>query len=156
LHDDLPDIRVTIDRINGNANDVENWEVEDYKTGAVYNAEKLRTNMQLPIYALAIKKIYGAYPKSLKLYFPQHKQERVFERVTDDIYVCTVARGGTYSISLTERLNQMVEIYQKIRRGDFPPNVKNNHFCQNFCSLGKRDMCDGLSTKWNLLKMRGY
>lgn len=156
IHDKLPDVRVTIDRINGKDGDVENWEVEDYKTGAVYNSDKLRTNMQLPIYAMAIKHVYGAYPKRLKLYFPQHQSYRIFERITDDVYVCIVKRGGEYSISLPQRLDQMIEIYDNIIRGNFPPNTKNQHFCQNFCSLGKKSLCNGLETKFALLKQRGY
>lgn len=155
-------IRATIDRINGLGDDSSEWEVEDYKTGKVYSADMLRHNFQLPTYALAIQKIYGALPKKLHLRFPQHTdsaghiQERVFERVSEDIYVCTVRRGGTYSFSLTERLQKMQEIYDKIKRGDFPLNITNTHFCENFCVLNKRQMCDGLSTKWNLANQRGY
>ena len=41
LDEALPKIRVTIDRINGNPDDVSNWEVEDYKTGKVYSSTML-------------------------------------------------------------------------------------------------------------------
>jgi len=158
---DIP-IRATIDRINGTGDDSSEWEVEDYKTGKVYSSDMLRHNFQLPIYALAIREVYGKPPKSLRLRFPQHKdktgtiQQRIFERVTDDIYVCNVRRGGTYSFSINERIGKMIEIYNKIKHDSFPLNTSNQHFCDNFCVLAKRGMCDGLSTKWQIANQRGY
>lgn len=155
-------IRVTFDRINGEEGKPDEWEVEDYKTGKVYSSDMLRDNMQLPIYALAIKHLYGALPKILRLRFPQHTdkhgtvQNRVFERFSDDMYVCDVKRGGTYTISLSERIERMKQIYNDIKRGHFPCNTKNEHFCNNFCAVGKNGMCDGLTTKWGMLNKRGY
>lgn len=153
-------IRATIDRIN-QVDDGE-YEVEDYKTGKVYSADMLRHNFQLPIYAMAIKEVYGKYPKSLRLRFPQHTdangniQERRFERTSEDVYVCNVKRGGTYSFSISERLEAMARVYDNIKRGEFPLNTSNGHFCENFCSLGKNNMCCGLDTKWDLANKRGY
>jgi len=154
LHPDLPPVRATIDRINGYENDPMNWEVEDYKTGKVYTSNMLKNNMQLPIYALTIQEQYGALPFALKLYFPQHQKYRIFERENDDVYICHVPRGGTYVISLQERLEKMVQIYKQIQRGDFSFNTKNRHFCENFCSVGISGMCDGLTTAWSALKQR--
>lgn len=149
LHKDLPPIRVTLDRINGNIDNPENWEVWDYKTGKVYAADKLRTTMQLPIYALAIKKLYGQAPKFLTLHFPQHDNTlRTFERLTDDIYTCKVTRGGTYTISLTERLNKMVEIYAEIKKNKFDYNIKDSHYCNNYCPIGSVQKCNGISNNW--------
>ena len=93
----------------------------------------------------------------LRLRFPQHTnrkgivQTREFERITDDIYVCDVVRGGTYSISLSQRLEQMKGIYQSIQKGDFPCNTKNDHFCNNFCKLGMNGECHGIETRWHQL-----
>lgn len=158
---DIP-IRATIDRINGAGENSSEWEVEDYKTGKVYSSDMLRHNFQLPIYALAIQKTYGALPKKLCLRFPQHTnrtgnvQQRIFEKVSNDIYICKVPRGGTYSFSLMERLAKMQEIYNKIKRDDFPLNTSNSHFCDSFCTLSRNGMCDGLSTKWKVANQRGY
>ncbi len=156
LHDELPPIRVTIDRINGDANDVENWEVQDYKTGKVYTAKQIKENMQLPIYAMAIKAVYGALPKSLRLRFPQHKKERLFMRLDDDTYECVVSRGGTYTIKLSETLDKMIDIYNKIKKDSFKPNTQDSFFCDNFCPLMKEGKCYGTATKWKLLNQRGY
>lgn len=162
LHPALPKIRVTLDRINGVMNNPNEWEVEDYKTGKVYSSDKLTNNMQFPIYAMALRHLYGSSPKVMRFIFPQHTdangnvKTREFERVTDDVYVCSVKRGGTYSISLTERLQQMVNIYSEIKRGDFKFNVSDDHFCSNFCPLGKTGQCNGLSTKWKIRSERGY
>lgn len=156
LHDELPKIRATIDRVNGDKNDVANWEVEDYKTGKVYTSVKLRNNMQLPIYAMVIKAVYGELPKLLRLRFPLHQTERVFERITDDLYTCQVKRGGTYNISLSETLNNMVEIYKKIKSDSFKPNTQDIHFCENFCILYKQKKCMSFTTKWQMLMRRGY
>lgn len=164
LHDGLPLVRCTFDRINGERDDPANWEVEDYKTGKVYTSDMLQHNMQLPIYAMAIRNLYGALPKLLRLRFPQHTdrygkvQTRVFEHIdgTEDTYVCAVKRGGTYSFNLSERLGQMIDVYTKIKRGDFAFNTDNEHFCNNFCPLGKIGTCDGLNTRWKALSQRGY
>jgi RecB family exonuclease len=72
LDERLPKIRVTFDRIDGELDKPDEWRVVDYKSGKVYTSDMLTHNMQLPIYAMAIKKIYGALPKSLNLIFPQH------------------------------------------------------------------------------------
>lgn len=148
IHPELPKIRVTIDRINGVENNVAQWDVVDYKTGKVYVGEALERNMQFPIYAMAIKHLYGQAPRSLTFYFPQHQAHRIFERITDDVYVCKVKRGGTYSFSLTQRLEQMIGIYKQIQQGNMKPKTNNSHFCNNFCPLGKQNMCDGLTKKW--------
>lgn len=147
LHDKLPTIRVTIDRIN---KEDDNYTLIDYKTGKVYSSDKLRDNMQLPIYAMAIRHIYGKLPTSLTLYFPQHQTKRVFELISDDLYVCKVPRGGTYTMYLPECLNKMIEIYEKIKVGEFTPNTKNQHFCNNFCAVNRKGLCEGLITSWRL------
>lgn len=156
LHPDLPPVRATIDRINGIKEDVPNWDVEDYKTGKIYTADKLRNNIQLPVYAMTIRENFGALPKRLILRFPLHQAERIYERITDDLYTCQVKRGGTYNISLTETLNRMVEIYKNIRQDRFLPNTKDVHFCENFCPMYKAKTCKTLTTKWQMLMKRGY
>jgi len=156
LHENLPPVRATIDRINGTENDVRNWEVEDYKTGAIYTSKKLRNNMQLPIYAMVIKEVYGDLPKILRLRFPLHQAERVYERITEDLYTCQVKRGGIYNISLQETLDNMVSIYSNIRKDLFLPNTQDSHFCDNYCPLYRQGKCKALSTKWNMLMKRGY
>jgi RecB family exonuclease len=154
---DIP-IRATFDRINGNKDNPAKWVVEDYKTGKVYSSHQLHNNMQLPIYALAIKTIYGALPKRLKLIFPKHLdrlknvQTREFNLVNDDVYVCDVWRGGIYTFSVSDKLKQMQEIYSKIRDGIFPFNTKNSKFCTDFCSLGKNNLCNGINTQWKSIK----
>lgn len=160
LHNDLPQIRCTFDRINGDKDDVANWELEDYKTGKIYSSDKLQNNMQLPIYAMAIKELYGEYPKTLRLLFPQYldskgiMQIREFIYQGDNIYVCKVKRGGTYTIDLNQRLKQMIDIYSKIKRGEFDLNTSNQHFCDNFCYLNKQGMCESLTTKWQNINKR--
>jgi hypothetical protein len=156
LHQDLPPVRATIDRINGNKDDVSNWEVEDYKTGKIYPANKLRNNIQLPVYAMTIREQFGALPKILRLRFPLHQAERVYERITDDLYTCQVKRGGIYNISLAETLNNMVSIYKSIRQDRFLPNTQDLHFCENFCPKFKEKSCKALTTKWQMLMKRGY
>ncbi|MDD3414838.1 MAG: PD-(D/E)XK nuclease family protein [Lachnospiraceae bacterium] len=156
LHDDLPQVRVTIDRINGDEGNASEWDVQDYKTGRVYTAEQLRENIQLPTYAMAIKTIYGALPKYLRLRFTQHNKERLYVRLDDDTYECKVPRGGTYTISLNKTLDKMVDIYSNIKKDSFKPNISNIYFCDNFCPLMKEGKCSSLNTKWRLLNQRGY
>jgi RecB family exonuclease len=156
LHPDLPPIRATIDRINGNKDDVVNWDVEDYKTGKIYPSNKLRSIIQLPVYAMTIRENFGALPRRLILRFPLHQAERVFERITDDLYTCRVKRGGTYNVSLAETLNKMVDIYKNIQRDTFMPNTNDTHFCENYCPLYKKQKCKALLTHWQMLTKRGY
>jgi len=152
IHDDLPPIRVTIDRINGDIEHVDEWIVEDYKTGKVYAGDKLRYNLQMPIYALAIKQLYGHIPQTLRLRFPQHNCYREFNRINDDVYRCIVPRGKTYNISLKTTLKTMINIYNKIKNGHFSPNPKNEFFCNTFCQYGISGECKGVSTHWDLYK----
>lgn len=49
--------------------------VIDYKSGAkVFDSKKLKTNLQLPIYSLVVKDIYGRLPVATKYYFTRFDQ----------------------------------------------------------------------------------
>lgn len=148
LNKDLPTIRVTIDRINGDLDNPSELCVDDYKTGKVYTSDMLRKNMQLPIYAMAVKHKYGDYPKQLRLRFLQHDKERIFEHTKDGVYVCNVKGGGIYKLDVDKTLDKMKEIWYNISHNVFPRNTKNEYFCRDFCPLGKTKQCDGISTKW--------
>ena len=155
INDELPLVRITVDRINGVADKPATWEIEDYKTGKVYSSDMLKKNMQLPIYALAIKREYGEYPKTLRFLFPQHEQERSFYHKGDGIYECKVPRGGTYIFDVSKTEQQMIQIYKNIVDGKFTFNTDNQFFCDNFCHLGTTKACDGLSTRWKNGKKKG-
>lgn len=149
LDPELPLIRVTMDRLQQYDDD---YELHDYKTGKVYSSDMLRNNMQLPIYAMAIKHKFGVYPTKLVLRFIQHNKERVFVHEGEGNYVCVVKGGGTYRFSVDKKKVEMKKIWNDIRRGHFPRNTSKEYFCRDFCPLGKADQCDGLNTRWSGVK----
>jgi RecB family exonuclease len=135
---DVP-IKAILDRIE------DNYDLLDYKTGKVYSSDKLENNLQMAIYALAIKHKYGVLPKKITLYFPQFDAERVFENIIGDTYVCNVKRGGTYSFTLTDRINTMQSIYTKMKKGIYPLSTQNSYFCSKFCAVGLTKQCDAVN-----------
>lgn len=71
LVDDIPPVLGYIDRIDGDPSDASTWIVTDYKSGSSVKSKPfLNTDIQLAIYAQAIFKQFGAYPKAVQYYHP--------------------------------------------------------------------------------------
>jgi RecB family exonuclease len=150
VSDKLPIVRCTMDRINGSKDDAVNIVVWDYKTGKVYSSDNLRKNLQLPLYAMCCKHLFGEYPKALVLHFPQHNnKERTFLHIGNGKYECKVNRGGTYTFTVEEKLERMEDIYAQIKKGYFKCNTDNSYYCRDYCIANKKGLCEGIKTEWS-------
>lgn len=140
----LPKVSITMDRIdyiNGE------YEVIDYKTGKVFVGKKLSTYLQTPLYIIMIEKHYGIKVSRFRYLFFNEDKERVFERVDDDTFVCTVAKRE-YTVSLQECIKRVKRDFSKIKRGQFQitPNVS-KWKCAHMCSHMKTGHCAGIETQ---------
>lgn len=152
IGDNIPKVQVTIDRINETKDGLE---VVDYKTGKVHVGQKLKTDLQPPLYLLAVKDKYGISPQRFKLLFLKEDKERVYNRVDDDKYVCKVNKNE-YVISLQETIREVKTIFGRITRGEFsiPQNVSTWQ-CERMCKFGQGGIkvCEGnLLESWKINK----
>jgi len=134
-------ISATIDRVNPLPNN--EVEIVDYKTGKCFYGKKLASDLQVPIYILAYKETHGKLPKRFVFVFVEDGKKRVFERVDDDKYVCTVVKRE-YVISLQETIRHIKTIFARVYQGKFsiPGNI-NSFYCANFCGVAKQGHCAG-------------
>jgi|LGVF01.2.fsa_nt_gb RecB family exonuclease len=137
----------TIDRIN--QLDDDEVEIVDYKSGKCYYGKKLSNDLQVPIYILAYKQKYGKLPKRFVFIFVEDGKKRIFERIDDDKYSCTVVKRE-YIISLQETIRHIKTIFARVARGNWNiPEKINSFHCANFCDIAKAGHCAGADDqKW--------
>lgn len=109
----------TIDRISGSL-EQKRIRLEDYKTGKTYTKKELSNNLQVTIYSLAFRKMFGFLPEEFVFYFSKTKKTKVV-KVTPDF--------------LKQGVERLLSIYLKIQNGEKTPNCTNRYFCRNFCNL---------------------
>ncbi len=110
-----------IDRVDRNPDG--SYEIIDYKTGRrLPPLSRLREDLQLPIYQLACREVWGVTPSKLSFYYLVHNQ-RYSTRPRD-------ADG------LEHVLDRLRAVAERVQRGDFPATP--NRLC-DWCSY--RDLC---------------
>lgn len=145
ISDGLPDVQITMDRINEIDGELE---LVDYKTGKVMVGQKLSTDLQVPLYTYAVYKHYGRMPKRFRLLYLFEDKERVFERIDDDKMVCTV-RKKDYVVSIQEALREVKTIFGRIKQGHFSIPHKPDFFACKMCHLRTINQCSGsIDEKW--------
>jgi RecB family exonuclease len=127
-----------IDEVNGEL------EVIDYKTGNVLVGKQLSEDMQVPLYIYVIKNHFKKPVRKFTLYYLEENKERVFERKTDDIYVCTVGKKH-YEVSLRETVKEVKKTLSNMQKGKFsiPSNFKAMYFKCKICPLKREGGCEG-------------
>lgn len=141
----LPLISCTIDRINGLEDD--EVEIVDYKTGHTTSGPALQSGFQVPVYILAYQHAFGKLPLRFKLLYLEDDNERVFEKVDDDIYRLTVKKN-TYDISLKDSKKRINDMLQDMTDGKWSiPKTLNGFHCTNFCDVYKANICPGKDQK---------
>lgn len=84
---DIPNMIGFIDLIHGNPDFPETWNVVDFKTSASTKPkDALRTDLQMPIYALAMFYKYGAFPASVEYFYPVINKRQKAIHLGDGIY----------------------------------------------------------------------
>jgi RecB family exonuclease len=148
IEDDLPQIRVTIDRINKTKNGLE---IIDWKTGKVHVGQKLALDLQIPTYLYAAYTKYGEYPQYMKLIFLAEEKERVYELASNGVYICQVGKN-IYTQDVQKQISKVKSIFSRIRNREFGiPDKLNSYICNQRCDFGRTGQCDGsLEQKWKM------
>lgn len=133
IDEDLPKIQITFDRINKINGKLH---LVDYKTGKVYVGKRLASDLQIPTYILAVKNEYGELPETFTLLFLAENKERVYNKINDNEYVCTVGKKD-YVVNLQDRLREINSIFSKIKQGlfDIPVGNLSPWYCENRCGM---------------------
>ena len=139
--EDLPKISTTSDRV-----DLINGELEmsDWKTGTVMVGQKLSTDLQAPLYIYGVRQKYEIPVRKFTFYYLQENKTRVFERVTNDDYVCRVNKRE-YHINLTDAIREVQSLFSQIKKGNFniPKDTKKMYFTCKICHLRQQEICQG-------------
>ena len=106
IGDDLPKIQTTSDRI-----DLIDGELEliDWKTGKVMVGQRLSSDLQVPLYIYGVRDKYKMPVRKFTLYYLEDNKTRVFERVTNEDYVCKVKKRE-YFINITDAIRGSTKI----------------------------------------------
>jgi len=139
--DDLPLVQTTSDRI-----DEVNGELEmsDWKTGQVMVGQKLSTDLQAPLYILGVRDKFQMPVRKFTFYYLEDNKTRVFERLDDERYVCTVNKRQ-YFVNITETKKEVQRILTQIKKGQFniPQRAKNMYYTCKMCHLQQLEICKG-------------
>lgn len=150
IGDSLPKVSITMDRIDEVDGELE---VCDWKTGAIMVGQKLSSDLQAPLYIYAIREHYGKPVRKFTFYYLPENKIRIFERVDDENYVCTVNKRQ-YKINLTDAIREVQSIFAQIKKGNYniPRETKKMYFDCKICSFKKSGECEGAdmqSWSWN-------
>lgn len=141
IDEHLPNVSITMDRI-----DMINGELEmlDWKTGKVMVGKKLTTDLQAPLYIYAVKQKYNLPIRKFTFYYLNEGKTRVFERINDDQYMCTVKKNE-YVVSLTETIREVKSLFSRMKNGDFniPLDTKSMFFTCKMCAHQAKGLCRG-------------
>lgn len=141
LGDDVPKLSITMDRIDESDNGL--W-MRDWKTGKVLVGQKLKTDLQAPLYIYSVQQKYGKVVDKFIFHYLDENKTRTFERVNDDIYECRVI-NNVYQISLTEAIREVKSIFSRMKKGDFniPRDTKKMYFTCKMCEFRQNGACEG-------------
>jgi RecB family exonuclease len=127
-----------IDEIDGELH------VRDWKTGTVMVGQKISSDLQAPLYIHAIHEKFEKTVKSFHFYYLSENKTRVFDRIDDDNYVCTVNKRQ-YKINITDAIREVQSIFAQIKKNNFniPRNTRNLYFTCKTCSYSRDGNCKG-------------
>jgi len=147
IHPDLPKIRITFDRINLNEDGT--YDIVDYKTGKVHVGKKLKEDLQVPLYIYSIQQNLGIDVNRFVLLFTKEGKERIYTKLTEDTYVCTVGKTNYY-ISLSKAIDEIISIFTQVSNGKFSiPHALSPWYCEHMCTLKRGGHCEGkLVQRW--------
>lgn len=151
--ENLPKVSITMDRIDEEDGE---YVLGDYKTGKVMVGKKFLTDLQAPLYILAVKQHYGKPVKRFDFYYLGESKKRSFVRIDDDHYECTV-RNKKYVVSLDETIKEVRSRLDKIQKGLFQIKSDQKPYDCKHCQFFEKH-CEGADIEvWNQInKSRGY
>lgn len=116
ISDELPSISITMDRIDECSDG--SLDIGDYKTGKVMTGKKLTTDLQVPLYIYAVKNHFKKRVNKFSLYYVSEDKLRVYHRIDDDKYVCTVGKKE-YVISIQEAIREVKILFGRIKQRNY-------------------------------------
>ena len=131
-------------------------EVVDWKTGGVMVGKALSSDLQPPLYIKAVQENYDIKVRNFTLHYLSESKARVYERVNDDNYICTVGKRE-YKINITDTVKKVQHIFSQIKKGNFniPVNAKDMYFTCKICHVRKAGQCEGAEMQvWNQFQGR--
>lgn len=139
--EDLPAVSITMDRIDLIDGELE---VTDWKTGVVMVGQKLSSDLQVPLYIKAIRTHYDLPVRKFTLRYLSENKERVFERINEDNYVCTVGKRE-YKINISDAIREVQHIFSQIKNGNFniPIDTKKMYYTCKVCGIKQLGQCEG-------------
>jgi CRISPR/Cas system-associated exonuclease Cas4 (RecB family) len=147
IHPDLPKIRITYDRINKDENGY--YDLVDYKTGKVHVGQKLKNDLQVPLYIYSVQQNLGIEINRFVLLFTKENKKRIYTRVDEDTFVCTVGKVDYY-VYLSKAIDEIISIFTQVSNGktSIPHNLS-PWYCENMCMLKRAGHCGGkLVQRW--------
>lgn len=141
IGENIPKVNFTMDRID----QVDGMlEMHDWKTGKVMVGKKLSSDLQAPLYIYGTQLHYGIPVRSFSFYYLQENKTRVFTRVDNDNFVCTVGKRE-YKINLTDAIREIKSIFSQIKKGNFniPNDTRNMYFTCKMCHIKEMGICEG-------------
>jgi RecB family exonuclease len=138
----VPKVNLTMDRIDEVAGELE---ILDWKTGKVIVGKNLCYDLQAPLYIHGVRTHYKRPVRRFTFQYVNEGKNRVFERVNDDVYRCTVGKKE-YDISITEKLREVNTLFSRIKRGDFnvPTDTRGMFFTCKMCHQKAIGSCAGV------------
>jgi hypothetical protein len=143
--DDLPKVSITMDRVDEIDGQLE---VSDWKTGAVKVGQALSNDLQAPLYIKAIREHYKKPVRKFTFYYLPENKVRIWERVDEDNYVCTVNKRQ-YKINITDAIRDVQSVFAQIIKGNFniPRDTKKMYFSCKTCYYKRSGNCQGAETE---------
>jgi hypothetical protein len=154
IADGVPNVNLTMDRIDEIAGELE---ILDWKTGKVLVGKNLCYDLQAPLYIHGVRTHYGKPVRRFTFQYVNEGKNRVFERVNDDVYRCTVGKKE-YEISITEKLREVNTLFSRIKKGDFnvPTDTRGMYFACKMCHQKAIGACGGVEEQsWHNARTEG-
>lgn len=138
---DLPLVQATSDRVNLIDGELE---MMDWKTGQVMVGKKLSSDLQAPLYIYSVREKYDIPVRKFTFYYLKDNKERVYERITNEDYVCTVGKRK-YNINLQDAIKEVQHIFSQINKGNFniPIDTRSMYFTCKMCHIKEMGLCEG-------------
>ena len=114
INDELPNFYCVIDTIE--VTNQKEITITDYKTGSKEKTKNyLQNDLQLPLYALAIKKSLGIFPHKVRFYHPVPNVEQIAHHIGDGVYQFQTPRKPYPTFSVKKTLATVETVIKQIR-----------------------------------------
>lgn len=122
-----------IDYIHGNPDYPETWNIVDYKTSASTKPKaSLATDLQMPIYALAIHHKHGVFPNSIEYFYPVINKRQRAIHLGDGIYEYQNQREPVVRFNAFDALPVIQQVHDDIMQEKFDERAM-HFFCTEEC-----------------------